>query len=156
MFPIKNPKKSRSVVHGPPARARWQPAPSDCTGGSAEGEEQRRCGGGAEAGPRDRPGAARTGEGWWGRGGRLASGFCSADLALSVFHFSKGRTESRTSPCRASGKGRCNPSVPKKSPQKIGRSVVSDTKLCSGARETMRYFGLYKISQKSILSHFIQ
>jgi hypothetical protein len=33
---------------------------------------------------------------------------------------------------------------------------VSDTKLCSGARETMRYFGLYKISQKSILSNFIQ
>ena len=28
MFPIKNPQKSRSVVHGPPARARWQPAPS--------------------------------------------------------------------------------------------------------------------------------
>ena len=31
--------------------------------------EQRRCVGGVRAGPRDRPGAARTGEGWWGRRG---------------------------------------------------------------------------------------
>jgi hypothetical protein len=49
-----------------------------CTGGTAEGAEQRRWVGGAEAGPRDRPGAPRTMEGWWGRGGRLASGFGSA------------------------------------------------------------------------------
>ena len=33
--------------------------------------EQRRCVGGVRAGPRDRPGAARTGEGWWGGPGFL-------------------------------------------------------------------------------------
>jgi hypothetical protein len=53
-------------------------SPQRCTGGPAEGAEQRRWVGGAEAGPRDGPGAPRMGEGWWGRGGRLASGFCSA------------------------------------------------------------------------------
>ena len=50
----------------PAARAA---SPERCTGGPAEGAEQRRCVGGVRAGPRDRPGAARTGEGWWGRGG---------------------------------------------------------------------------------------
>jgi hypothetical protein len=55
-----------------------QPARSAAPGGPAEGAEQRRWVLGAEAGPRDRPGAPRTTEGGWGRAGRLASGFCSA------------------------------------------------------------------------------
>ena len=36
---------------------------------SPQGLLNRCDGGGVRAGPRDRPGAARTGEGWWGRGG---------------------------------------------------------------------------------------
>jgi hypothetical protein len=58
-----------AATSSPPARAA---SPERCTGGPAEGGEQRRWVGGVEAGPRDRPGAARTGEGWWGRGGRIA------------------------------------------------------------------------------------
>jgi len=59
----------------PAARPRGQPAPSYARGGALKA---KRSGGGVEAGPRHRPGAARTGEGWWGRGGRLASGLGSA------------------------------------------------------------------------------
>ena len=55
----------------PPARAT---SPERCTGGPAEGGEQRRWVGGAEAGPTERLGAPRTTEGLVGQGRASASG----------------------------------------------------------------------------------
>jgi hypothetical protein len=57
--------------------------------------EQRLCVGNFRAGPRDRPGAERTGKDWWGRGGRLAPGFSSASRAQQQGRAIRGRAAHR-------------------------------------------------------------
>ena len=76
----------------PAARPRGQPAPSYARGGALKA---KRSGGGVEAGPRHRPGAARTGEGWWGWGGRLASGPGSAPQTQRQGRAIRGRAAHR-------------------------------------------------------------
>ena len=61
-----------------PARPRARPVSRAAAYGATLALRRRRGVGGTEAGTRDRPRSPRTMEGWWGRGGRLASGLSSA------------------------------------------------------------------------------
>ena len=120
--PSRLPLMMKSFSWFPAARPHGQPAPSDALGapprvessgagsdvevGPRDGLCAARWVGGCRAGPRDRPGAARTGEGWWGRGGRLASGLSIAPPTQRQGRAIRGRAAHRAR-TRARGAAKC-------------------------------------------------
>jgi hypothetical protein len=92
--PAAAPRRSRSVRRHSAARAGSQPRAMHW--GPRRGRRAaRRWVGGTEAGTRDRPRSPRTMEGWWGRGGRLVSGFCSAPPTQRQGRAIRGRAAHR-------------------------------------------------------------
>jgi hypothetical protein len=120
----------------PAARPRGQPAPSYARGGALKA---KRSGGGVEAGPRHRPGAARTGEGWWVRGGRQASGLGSAPQTQRQGRAIRGRAAHRARTRAAAGNSPARPTSlfspqsARGEPRHVGCSAPSTTSARSPA-----------------------
>ena len=144
MFPIKNPQKSRSVVHGPPARARWQPAPSVHWGlrrgrraaalwRRRRGWAQRQAGRCAHGGGLVGKGRPRVSPALHGRNGRVAA-FAAARLTGRA-RGRAGRKNADNSPAHPTSL--FSPQSARGEPRPVGCSALSTT----SARSTALFCG---------------
>ena len=120
-----------SATSSPPG----QSSPERCSGGPAQGEDQRRWLGVVEAGPRDRPGAARTGrvggagEGaqrWDSAARRRRNGRVAPYTAAKLTGRARGRAGRQSAgsfPAHATSP--CSPQSARGEPRHVGCSAIA-------------------------------